>query len=90
VAMIPGQFQWCDLGSWGALWENLEKDPQGNVLRGDSVALETEDSLVWSQGIPVKVLGIKDLVVVATPQGVLVCTREKSQEVKRLLEDKDL
>ncbi len=86
VAMVPASFQWCDVGSWAALWEILEKDQRGNVMRGNSLALETEDSLVWSEDIPVRVLGVKNLVVVATPQGVLVCPREKSQEIKRLLE----
>ncbi len=85
VAMVPATFQWCDVGSWEALWNLLEKDRQGNVLRGDSQVLETENSLVWGQGITVKVLGLENTVVVATPQGVLVCSMEKSQEIKKLL-----
>ncbi len=87
VAMVPANFQWCDVGSWQALWDILEKDPQGNLLKGEAQVLETKNSLVWGQDIPVKVLGVQDLVVVATPQGVLVCPKERSQEVKRLLEE---
>ncbi|RLD96246.1 MAG: mannose-1-phosphate guanylyltransferase [Aquificota bacterium] len=86
VAMVPANFQWCDVGSWASLWEILEKDHLGNVSRGLAQILETQDSLIWSQDIPVKVLGLNNLVVVATPQGVLVCPMEKSQEIKKLFE----
>ena len=87
VAMVKATFQWCDVGSWSALREILDKNGEGNVLRGEVQAIETRDSLIWGHQIPVKVLGVEGLVVMATPQGVLVCPLEKSQEVKRLLEE---
>ncbi len=87
VAMVPATFQWCDVGSWTSLWEILGKDPQGNVFRGPIQMLETQNSLIWSEGIPVKVLGLDNLVVVATPHGVLVCPLERGQDIKKLLEN---
>ena len=50
------------------------------------MALDVDDSLVWGQGIPVAAIGVKDLVIVATPQGVLVIPKDRSQEVRQALE----
>jgi|YNPNPStandDraft_1061719.scaffolds.fasta_scaffold01185_5 mannose-1-phosphate guanylyltransferase/mannose-6-phosphate isomerase len=87
VAVIPADVGWSDVGSWAALMEIHPKDWDGNVLHGDVLALETRDSLVRSEGRLVTTLGVRDLVVVETEDAVLVCHKERSQEVRRISDE---
>ncbi len=86
VAVIPAEMGWNDVGSWAAVHDLMEKDENGNVLRGDVVALDTRNSLIRSEDRLVAVLGVEDLVVVDTTDAVLVCPRERVQEVRRIAE----
>jgi mannose-1-phosphate guanylyltransferase/mannose-6-phosphate isomerase len=85
LAMIPVDFVWSDVGSWQALHQLLPKDEQGNVLQGDIIAEDTSGSLVWADSRLVSTLGIDNLLVVETPDAVLVAPLERSQEVKRIV-----
>lgn len=84
VAVIPADIGWSDVGSWAALMEVHPKDSNGNLLHGDVLALDTHESLVRSEGRLVATLGVRDLVVVETDDAVLVCHRDRSQEVRRI------
>jgi mannose-1-phosphate guanylyltransferase/mannose-6-phosphate isomerase len=84
VVMIPAEMGWSDVGSWASLQEVLPKDQDGNVLRGDIMALDTRESLVWSEDRLVAALGLEGLVVVDTPDALLVCSQERSQEVRKI------
>ena len=86
AAVTPCSIGWADLGSWSEIWRLSDKTERGVSLQGDAVALDVDDSLVWGQGIPVAAIGVKDLVIVATPQGVLVIPKDRSQEVRQALE----
>jgi mannose-1-phosphate guanylyltransferase/mannose-6-phosphate isomerase len=86
AAVVPGDFGWADVGSWLELWRMGPHDADGNRLRGDVIALDTKGSLIWSDGPVVAVLGLEDLVVVATGEAVVVAPKARSQEVKDLLE----
>ncbi len=86
VAVIPADIGWSDVGSWAALMEIHPKDSNGNLLHGDVLALDTSESLVRSEGRLVATLGVRDLVVVETDDAVLVCHKERSQEVRRIAE----
>jgi mannose-1-phosphate guanylyltransferase len=88
VAVVPARFAWSDVGSWGELYEVLPHDGSNNVLRGRHLALDTRGSLVYSEGDgrTVVALGVEDLVVVDTPDVLLICPRSRTQEVKRLVE----
>ncbi len=86
VAMIPADVGWSDVGSWASLREVLPRDEQGNVLQGDVQALDTRDSLVWSNDRLVAILGLEGFVVVDTPDALLVCPEDRSQEVRRVVE----
>jgi len=77
---------WGDLGAWNEVWRLGEHDGGGNLLHGDALALETTDSLVWSDGRPVVTLGIQDLVVVSTKAAVIVLPRSRSQDLGRIVE----
>ena len=86
AAVIPAKFDWSDVGSWGALWDIADKDPHGNAVRGDVRLHDTQDSLVFSERRLVATLGVRDLVIVETPDAVLVADRARSQEVREIVE----
>ncbi len=85
VAMIPVEMGWSDVGTWGALYELFPADADGNVVLGNSCNLDSADCLVVSQERLVATLGLKDTIVVDTPDATLVCHRSHSQEVKDLV-----
>lgn len=86
VAVVPVKMGWSDVGSWDALHAISAGDDGGNVTRGDVVALDTRNCLVRADGKRVALVGVEDLIVVASGDDVLVLPRGRSQEVKRLLE----
>jgi len=86
VAVIPARFDWSDIGSWGELFELLPGDQAGNVVRGTHLTLGTRDSLVFATSRPVATVGLENMIVVETPDAVLVCPRDRVQDVKKLVE----
>jgi mannose-1-phosphate guanylyltransferase len=88
VAVVPARFAWSDVGSWAELYDVLPHDGGRNVLRGQHLALDTHGSLVYGEGTgrAVVALGMEDLVVIDTPDVLLICPRSRTQEVKRLVE----
>jgi mannose-1-phosphate guanylyltransferase len=84
VAMVPATFAWDDLGSWDALARVLPAREDGNVVLGDVRSLDTSGSVIVSAGRPVATVGVSGMIVVASKDGVLVCPRGRSQEVKRV------
>lgn len=86
VAVIPATFGWSDIGSWKELYEALETDGQGNVVRGEHLGLDTTGCLIYGGRRLVATLGLEDLVVVETDDVLFVCRRERAAEVKLLVE----
>ncbi len=87
AGVVPAALGWSDVGSWGALWDIAEKDADGNVLRGDVVQHGSSNSYARSEGRQlVSLVGVRDLVVIATDDVVLVAERSKTQDVKALVE----
>lgn len=87
LAVIPADFGWSDLGSFDALPEVRETDEAGNVLEGDTVVIDSERNVVVGQGKkPIILVGCSDLVVIDTKDALLVCRRDRSQEVRRAVE----
>lgn len=86
AAVTPIGVPWADIGSWSELWRLGPHDGQGNMLKGDALAIDSEDTLVWAGSRTVGVIGVKDLVVVETDTAVLVLPRERAQDVKLLVE----
>ncbi|MBE9546751.1 MAG: mannose-1-phosphate guanylyltransferase [Proteobacteria bacterium] len=84
--LVRGEFGWSDVGSWNALWEVWDKDENGNAVRGRLVSVDSSNSLVYSPDKLVALVGVEDLVVVETADSILVCKREASQDVKKLVE----
>ena len=86
VLMLEGDFGWNDVGSWEAVYQLKPKDGQGNCLTGPVLALDSKGCLVHSPGKTVALIGVENLIVVETPDALLVCPRERSQEVKKIVE----
>jgi mannose-1-phosphate guanylyltransferase len=86
VALVPVEMGWSDVGSWDALHEIAECDEAGNAHHGEVVAIDTSGCLIRSDGPLVAAVGVKDLIVIATGDAVLIMPRGSSQEVKRAVE----
>jgi mannose-1-phosphate guanylyltransferase/mannose-6-phosphate isomerase len=80
--VIPLDAGWSDVGAWDALWQVGSKDSANNVLQGDVVAASTRDTLAISQSRLVALVGLSDIVVVETPDAVLVAHKSHLQELK--------
>jgi mannose-1-phosphate guanylyltransferase len=87
LATVPLDCGWSDLGSWEALAEVLPQDASGNAVRGEVLAVEAGGNLLYAEGGTVAVLGVRDLAVVRTDDAVLVLPRERSQEVRRIIDE---
>ena len=72
---------WSDVGAWNALWEIEKKDADGNALHGDVQTLDTKDTLVIAQHRLVACVGVENVVVVETPDAVLVARKDKAQAI---------
>jgi mannose-1-phosphate guanylyltransferase/mannose-6-phosphate isomerase len=86
AAVLPVDFGWSDIGSWDAVLEVSHRDARGNAVKGDVVVAETSGSIVRSERALTAVLGMKDVVVVATADAVVVLPKSRAQDVKGLVE----
>lgn len=87
AAVLPVTYSWTDLGSWKALWEVGQKDADGNVVRGDVCLDGVRDSYIMSDRRIVAAIGVKDLIIVDTPDAVLVSHKDEVQRVRQVVED---
>jgi len=85
IRMQPLAAGWNDLGAWDAVWQVAEKDADGNASVGDAIVTDSRNTLVHATSRLVGVVGLDDVVVVETPDAVLVTSREKSQDVKAIV-----
>jgi mannose-1-phosphate guanylyltransferase len=90
MVMIPADFPWEDVGSWGSLFRTFPRDSLGNVAVGDPVLVDARDCLVYNEPglehMAVAVLGVENLVVVTTADGVLVVSRDRVQDVRSAIQ----
>jgi mannose-1-phosphate guanylyltransferase/mannose-6-phosphate isomerase len=86
VLVIPSDFGWSDLGSWTALDDVLGKDGRGNILQGNCIDIDSQNSTVVACSRVMATIGLKDLVVVDTPDATLVSSKENVQKVKDVVE----
>jgi mannose-1-phosphate guanylyltransferase/mannose-6-phosphate isomerase len=86
VLMVPATFRWSDLGSWAALDEVIEKNKTGNILKGNTIDIGSHNSTVFASERLVATIGLKDMVVVDTPDATLVTPKERVQEVRKVVE----
>jgi mannose-1-phosphate guanylyltransferase/mannose-6-phosphate isomerase len=86
AALLRADYGWVDIGSWPALQEAMPKDSRGNILRGNCLDIESRNTLVWSDKRLVATVGLNNLIVIDTPDALLVCAKDKAQDVKRVVQ----
>jgi mannose-1-phosphate guanylyltransferase/mannose-6-phosphate isomerase len=87
AAMIPADIGWSDVGSWTALDEVSERDASGNVVIGNVIDLGSTDSIVFAEKRLVATIGLNNMVVVDTPDATLVCSKDRAQDVKKVVDE---
>ncbi len=84
--VLPLSAGWSDVGAWDALWQVLPKDASGNVSQGDVLLQDCENTLALSEGRLIACVGVSDLVVVETADAILVAHKDKTQDVKKIVD----
>jgi mannose-1-phosphate guanylyltransferase/mannose-6-phosphate isomerase len=87
AAVIPADIGWSDVGSWTALDDVSERDASGNVIMGNVIDIGSRDSIVYAEKRLVATIGLKDAVVVDTPDATLVCSKDRAQDVKKVVDE---
>jgi mannose-1-phosphate guanylyltransferase/mannose-6-phosphate isomerase len=85
AVVVPLDAVWSDVGSWQALWEIGPKDDECNVTRGDVMTLQTRNTYIHSERGLVSAVGVEDLVIVNSPDALLVTRRDKAQDVQKVV-----
>jgi mannose-1-phosphate guanylyltransferase len=85
VSVIPVEIGWSDIGNWASLLEVLPGDENGNVVTGEAVLSDSRNCLLRSEGRLIAAIGLKDIVVVETPDAVLVCPKDRAQDVREIV-----
>ena len=86
VVALPGDFGWSDVGSWDALQALYRADDNGNVLYGDQIHIDTHNCIAYAKTKLIAALGVEDLIIVEADDAILVCHRDKAQEVGKVVE----
>jgi mannose-1-phosphate guanylyltransferase len=90
--VVVGDFFWTDIGDWKEVWKNLPKDDQDNVIidgkepGGEVINLDTNNALVHTDGRMIAIIDVDDIVIVDTKNALLVCSKSKAQNVKKIVE----
>ena len=87
VLVIPGEFGWSDIGSWDMMHVLHPCDENGNILLGDTIAIETKNSTVYSSGKLIASIGIDNLIVVEAQDAILICNKDNAQDVKLIVDE---
>jgi mannose-1-phosphate guanylyltransferase/mannose-6-phosphate isomerase len=85
AAVVRLEAGWSDVGAWNALWEIGVKDESGNVIHGDVCAVDTRNALLIAQHRLVACVGLEDVVVIETPDAIMVARKDQAQEVKQIV-----
>ncbi len=84
--VVPLNAGWNDIGSWSSLWDVNEKDDQGNSMHGDVMLFDSHNNLAMSESRLLTAVGVDNLIMVETKDAVLVASKDKSQEVKQIVD----
>jgi len=87
AVMIPVDMEWSDVGSWDALWEISNKTETGNVTIGDVITHNVHNSYIRSQNQLVSVLGLENLIVIATEDAILIADKKHVHQIKNIVEE---
>ena len=85
IAVAPLDAGWSDVGSWASVWDASRKDPEGNAAFGHVMAIGASGCFIRSEGPLVAAVGVKDLIIIATGDAVLIVPRHETQDVKKVV-----
>ncbi len=85
VVVLPASFPWSDMGSWSSFGEIIKPDANGNIIKGRVVDIDSHDSIILGCDRAVATIGLKDYIIVDTPDATLVCPKDRAQEVKEIV-----
>ena len=86
VLVIPGDCGWNDVGSWDMMDILHKPDENQNILLGDVVAVDVKDAVIYSSGRTVTAVDVENIVIVETPDAIMVCSKDKAQDVKKIVD----
>ncbi|MBM3263511.1 MAG: mannose-1-phosphate guanylyltransferase [candidate division Zixibacteria bacterium] len=86
VYVIRGRFGWSDVGSWSAVEPFWDKDENGNALRGKAISIDSRQTISASDGRLIALVGVENLIVIDTPDAVLICRKDRDQDIKKIIE----
>ena len=87
ILVIPGDFEWNDIGSWATVSDISVKDLDGNAVKGSHIGIDTKNCLIiGAEGKVVATIGVEDLIVVDTDDALLICHKDRAQEVKKIVD----
>ena len=86
VVVIPAEFGWSDVGSWDNLGVLYEADDNGNIVHGNHIGVDTKDSVIYAKNKLIATIDVKNVVVVETDDTVLVCKKDRSQDVRKIVD----
>lgn len=86
VVVLTGEFGWNDVGSWDTMDALYNADQDGNIICGDQINIETKNCISVSKGRLIATIGVEDLIIVETEDALLVCSRNKAQNVKEVVD----
>lgn len=87
ASVIPASFGWYDVGSWKSLFQISPKDDHGNVIKGEHITLDAENSLIIGADRMIAAIGVKNLAIIDTPDVLMVCPLDQTQRVKEIVDE---
>lgn len=87
IYTIPGNFGWDDVGSWLSIERINKTNENGNIINGNVITIETKNSIIQCKEKLIAIVGVEDLIVVDTEDAMLICSKNKTQDVKKVLEN---
>ena len=87
IYTIPGAFGWDDVGSWLAVERIRKSNEAGNIVSGNAITIDTKNCIIQAEGKLIATVGLKDLIIVDTPDATLICDKESTADIKKVLEN---
>jgi mannose-1-phosphate guanylyltransferase/mannose-6-phosphate isomerase len=86
LLLVPGDFEWADIGNWAELGDRVRADVHGNSVEGESILVDTTGSLILGSRRLVAAIGLDDMIIVDTEDALLVCPRSRAQDVRKVVD----
>ena len=86
LLLVPAEFEWADIGNWAELAARVRSDARGNSVEGETVLVDTRNSVVLGDRRLIAAIGLEDVIIVDTEDAILVCPRSRAQDVKAVVD----